>query len=64
MDYKDPDITEEENLWLPAHTDINYIHLEERCTAAASGHRDPHLEFFRKGAIKYEKKNENEKSEI
>ena len=22
MDYKDPDSTEEENLWLPAHTDM------------------------------------------
>ena len=50
MDYKDPDITEEENLWLPAHTD--YIHIEERVAYAASGHRDPRLEFSRKGAIK------------
>ena len=29
MDQKDPDITEGDNLWLPAHTD--YIQLEERC---------------------------------
>jgi len=47
MDYKDPDITEEDNLLLPAQTDINYRHLEERVTDAASGHRDPRLEFSR-----------------
>ena len=62
IDYKDPDITDEEILGLPVHTDINYTHLEERCSAAASGHRDPRLKFSRKGAIKYE--NENEKKHI
>ena len=48
--YKDPDTTEEENSRLPAHTDC--IHLEERITYAASGHRNPRLEFSRKGAIR------------
>ena len=46
MDYKDPDITEEENLWLPAHTDTLQT-PEERDSVAASGHRDPRLEFSR-----------------
>ena len=28
MDWKDPDITEEENLWLPAHTELQTEKME------------------------------------
>lgn len=33
---------------------IDYIHLEESITYAASGHRDPCLEFYQKGVVKNE----------
>ena len=48
MDLKDPNITEEENLWLPAHTDTLQIEkrkiIDERSSGAAGGHRDPHID--------------------
>ena len=44
----DPDITLEENLWLPVHTDINYTQFVEHCTVAASGHSNPHLKVSQK----------------
>ena len=55
MDGKDPDITEEKNLWLPAYIDTLQTGKEkndERSTEAAGGHRDPHIKFSRKGATK------------
>ena len=42
--------------------EITLTHLEERCSAAASGHQDSRLEFFLKGAIKYEKRKINRAS--
>ena len=57
---KIPTVTEEENLWLPAHTDTLQTPGGALHCLAACGYWDPHFEFPDDNSI-MNNENENEK---